>query len=428
MKMAIRAKMPNKSCPRCLRPIAVDDWIEEFYRTEGGRRHWAHRGCCAIQRQDDNYDQESARETVKSPQQRSEQEPEGHHDVTVAAPTIPTGAGLLTRVRAELAAIVGEVVIKTVPGFVTEQVHDAATELLGQTAQMVKEIERNLSGRILDAIRAEVEKMPPKEIVLKDGDTVRKLPKGEVYQPCFERMLRLGKARKNILLIGPTGSGKTHTAKQLAEALGLPFGVISCSGGLTEAKLMGRVTPNVTEGESVYQESEFVRLYENGGVYCLDELDGADPNMTLVLNSAIANDFLGVPDRKDKPIAKRHKDFILVATANTWGHGSTRKFVGRYPIDEATLDRFRVGTIEVGYCVAVERHLVRGNQEVFDRLTEWREKIVAANLERVLSTRFFRDVADMMAVGDTWKDIEQAFFGGWKKEEIMKVLGRTLAA
>jgi hypothetical protein len=35
-----------------------------------------------------------------------------------------------------------------------------------------------------------------------------------------------------------------------------------------------------------------------------------------------------------------HPDFRFVSTANTWGHGADRQYVGRNPLDAATIDRF----------------------------------------------------------------------------------------
>jgi cobaltochelatase CobS len=46
----------------------------------------------------------------------------------------------------------------------------------------------------------------------------------------------------------------------------------------------------------------------------------------------------------DKTV-KRHPDFVTVACANTFGGGATSQYVGRNPIDAATLDRFFFVTI-----------------------------------------------------------------------------------
>ena len=62
-----------------------------------------------------------------------------------------------------------------------------------------------------------------------------------------------------------------------------------------------------------------------------------------MLNSALANGSCAFADG----MVKRHEDFILIATANTFGNGANAQYVGRNQLDSATLDRFV--TIEWGY-------------------------------------------------------------------------------
>src|SRR6185437_6887535 len=46
-------------------------------------------------------------------------------------------------------------------------------------------------------------------------------------------------------------------------------------------------------------------------------------------------------------MVKRHDDFRCVASANTYGSGPDRQFVGRQAIDAATLDRFEMVDVQV---------------------------------------------------------------------------------
>ncbi len=88
--------------------------------------------------------------------------------------------------------------------------------------------------------------------------------------------MKLGNARKNILLIGPAGTGKTYIARQLAECLpskldptkiGLPFYHISCTAGMSEGNLTGKFLPVGENGKFEYVPAGFVYAYENGGVF-----------------------------------------------------------------------------------------------------------------------------------------------------------------
>ena len=104
----------------------------------------------------------------------------------------------------------------------------------------------------------------------------------------------LSEGHRNLLMVGPAGSGKTTLAKDVAEALGLDFGFISLSAGVTETHLFGRMLPQA-DGTWGYVESVFVRIYRNGGVFLLDELDAADANVMVSINAALANGVLCNP-------------------------------------------------------------------------------------------------------------------------------------
>lgn len=241
--------------------------------------------------------------------------------------------------------------------------------------------------------------------------------KGVVLPKCFSVIKDLAACRRPILLVGPAGCGKTHIGRLLADSLELDFGSISCSSGMSETHLLGRSTPDFTTGKNKYQGTEFLRIYEGGGVFLIDEIDAADSNLLLVINSAIANGYCNVPNRPDNPHAKKHKDFILVVTANTYGRGATRVYAGRNQLDEATLDRFRMGTIEVDYDVVVEEKLCP-DEDLRTYFYEVRSKIVATGLRRIVSTRFLED-AYVMLKSASWdiKQISDIFFAGWSDDE-----------
>lgn len=247
--------------------------------------------------------------------------------------------------------------------------------------------------------------------------------KAEVLHECFPKVLDLATCdpRQHIFVAGPSGCGKTHMAGQLAKALGVEFGYMSCSGGINEAHLLGRTIPNVQTGKAVFVESEYVKKYENGGVFLLDEIDAADPNVLIVLNASLANGVLALPNRMDKPYATKHKDFICIVAANTFGRGSSRMYVGRNQLDEASLDRFRIGTVSMEYSAAIEQRLCP-DKELYKTMLGWRNKIEAAGMRRVLSTRFM-DQAHRMQTQKNWTidQIHTALTAGWTKDEIAKV-------
>jgi cobaltochelatase CobS len=135
----------------------------------------------------------------------------------------------------------------------------------------------------------------------------------------------------NVYLPGPPGTGKSHLVEQVAQDLGVAFGVTSFSPMSTESKLLG-----FRNAHGEYVSTVFRERYEFGGVMLLDELDNANPAIVAVLNGGLANNQMEFPDG----VVKRHPSFIAIATANTLGTGPTAEFAGRQRLDPATLNRF----------------------------------------------------------------------------------------
>lgn len=294
------------------------------------------------------------------------------------------------------------------------------------------------------------------KLVLPDGGV--RITKG-IFHKKFKLILDLARARKNIFLYGPTGLGKSHICKQLAQVLGLFFAFIQCTSGMSEGQLGGRLLPTEATPADViarfatmttmlletkaadtraqaeamaaemcssggafrYVISEFVRLYETGGVFLLDEIDAADPNVLLLINAALANGRMAVPNRPENPYADKHPDFICIAAANTVGFGADRLYSGRNKLDAATLDRFQIGKIQLDYDESVDHHLCP-DDALRTRLLKYRRAVLTHKLERAVSTRFMQDAHDMKSRAG-WSDdeIDERLFSGWKQDEVDKV-------
>lgn len=245
----------------------------------------------------------------------------------------------------------------------------------------------------------------------------------DVVHEIFPKVLDLATCspREHIFVAGPSGSGKSFLAGQVATALGVPFGYMSCSGGINESHLLGRTIPNVQTGEAMFITSEFVKRYEEGGMFLLDEIDAADPNVLIVLNNALANGMLAIPARIANPYAKKHDDFICMVAANTFGRGSSRMYVGRNQLDEATLDRFRIGMLTMDYSPKIEKMLCPV-KSTYEMMLNWRKQIEAAGMRRVLSTRFMAQAHRMMTQkGWTKQNVYEALTTGWSPDEKAKV-------
>lgn len=149
-----------------------------------------------------------------------------------------------------------------------------------------------------------------------------------LYQPLLRAALM---ANVPAWLYGEAGSGKSTAAARSAGGLDLPFRSISLGPSSSKSDLMG-----YRDGHGEYQSTSFREVYEQGGVFLFDEIDNAHPSILTLLNSAIANGHGEFPDSR----VTRHETARFVAAANTIGKGATAEYVGRAPIDAATLDRF----------------------------------------------------------------------------------------
>lgn len=92
----------------------------------------------------------------------------------------------------------------------------------------------------------------------------------------------------SFLFTGPTGTGKTYTAKQLAKALGVHFARFDMSEYMekhTVSKLIGAPPGYVGHGEGKMGEGQLIQTVETNPncVLLLDEIEKAHPDVVTVL-------------------------------------------------------------------------------------------------------------------------------------------------
>jgi len=279
--------------------------------------------------------------------------------------------------------------------------------------QVIKQKAEDMRPEILAVLQVELQKLKPTIVTIQGRPQGAKLT-GRVHK-LFPSTLFMCEQERQVLMVGPAGSGKTTLASQIAEAFKIDFASISCSAGMSEAHLLGRMLFDGT-----YVPSDFITCYENGGVFLFDEIDAADSNTLLVINSALANGYVSVPNRKDNPRAKRHNDFICVAAGNSWGNGSTQ-YQGRGYLDAAFLDRFSCSKIEIDYDTDLESELSGGDNVSLQKMWEIRRIVKDQRMKRIVSTRSLVSVFRQVKAGKKLKEVLETFTADWSKDELAKI-------
>jgi energy-coupling factor transporter ATP-binding protein EcfA2 len=166
-------------------------------------------------------------------------------------------------------------------------------------------------------------------------------------------VLKLAEARIPIMLVGESGTGKSHLCRQLAGILNMEYAFCPMTAGAQPSWLLGSICmptdkfpqgfrPRLLLGDANGSPGLFVK----GGVFCFEEIDASEPNMLLVMNQVLdAGDEGYFTNPADGGIYYKSEDFVPVCNGNTWGMGASQKYKGREGLDFATLDRFRMGRV-----------------------------------------------------------------------------------
>jgi len=109
-------------------------------------------------------------------------------------------------------------------------------------------------------------------------------------------------------------------------------------------------------------------------------MDAGNANVLTAINQALANEYCAFPDG----MVEKHKDFIIIASANTYGTGANREYVGRNQLDAATLNRFVV--IDWDYDEDIEGKIC-DNKDWLRFVRHCRGKAVEHKIRTVISPR-----------------------------------------
>jgi ATP-dependent Clp protease ATP-binding subunit ClpX len=212
-----------------------------------------------------------------------------------------------------------------------------AVYICDECVELCREIIQEDAGGASIKPKAPLQKIPPPKLIydqLSEYVIGQEQAKKVLSVAVYNHYKRIGAPggkeveleKSNILLLGPTGSGKTLLARTLAKILDVPF-TIADATALTEAGYVGEDVENILL--RLIQAADFDVAKAERGIIYIDEIDkigrktGDNPSITRdvsgegvqqallkIIEGCVAN----VPPQGGRK--HPHQDFIQINTAN----------------------------------------------------------------------------------------------------------------
>ncbi|MBL0846067.1 MoxR family ATPase [Mammaliicoccus fleurettii] len=228
----------------------------------------------------------------------------------------------------------------------------------------------------------------------------------------YNDALSMIQLNKNILLKGPTGSGKTKLVETLARDLNKPMHSVNCSVDLDAESLLGFKTIETNEHghqEIVFIDGPVIKAMKNGDILYIDEINMAKPETLPILNGvldfrrALTNPFTG-------EVVQAKEGFSVVAAINVG-------YIGTLPMNEALKNRFVV--LDIDYIdgetlkMIIKEQSKLKDDEIIDSIIQFNKdlRIMSSQgqiSEESASIRALIDLADLTTVIPVRRAIKRA--------------------
>ena len=217
----------------------------------------------------------------------------------------------------------------------------------------------------------------------------------------FEKLLD---QEKNVLLIGPTGSGKTTLVRYYCAVKEKPYLRVSLNGGATVEDLVGHWIVKSDENRNqvtVWIDGLLTVAARKGYIIVIDEINAASAEVLFKLNSLLDDERVLILTEKDGETITPHPNFRLIATMNPTELG----YAGTQELNEALVDRFH-GILYIDYNNKVERNILKKFPLTIEQVTDIqnfataiRQAYINGEIMTPFSTRTLINFADLYTQG-----------------------------
>lgn len=219
---------------------------------------------------------------------------------------------------------------------------------------------------------------------------------------------------KNLLLKGPTGSGKTKLAETLSYFFGQPLYTVNCSVDLDIEALLGYKTLVQSDGQPVIEfvAGPVVKAMRAGHLLYIDEINMAKPETLPILNSVLDYRRSLVNPLTGETI-KAGQGFGVIAAMN-------EGYIGTVPLNEALKNRFVV--LDIPYLQGERlkqlllQHSRQKNDTIIDRFVQLSSDLMIQAetgqiADEAVSIRALIDACDLSLYMPPLRAIERAIVG-----------------
>lgn len=155
----------------------------------------------------------------------------------------------------------------------------------------------------------------------------------------------------NVMLSGPTGSGKTRLGESFAAWKGLPYYSLPCDVSIDPSALFGKMVPTEDAGRFEWADGPVTELARNGGVLNISEVNFMSPKIAASLYPLLdSRRQIPLLANRGEIVRPGRGELLIVADMNP-------NYRGTQILNAAFLNRFPL-KIVWDYDDAVEKSLV----------------------------------------------------------------------